>query len=294
MASNTQTLFRRIATEPLVHFLLLGAAIYGVYALLADEQTVDDDRRIVVTSNDIDMMVAQWQRTWNRPPTDAELAGVVREHVKVQALYREALAVGLDEGDTVIERRLAQKLEMLTSSAMTPPEPDGEVLQQWFADNIELFRPPDRFSLVQIYFSPDERGDSVQQDADALLARLGSEIPADVETLGDGFMLPTRLNARTEQDLQNLFGSAFASNVTSLEPGRWQGPVVSGYGLHLVFVTDRDLQPAPELSDVRPLVLDRWSADQVATLNDMFVDEVVSRFEVVIEEATPDSGDTAQ
>ena len=86
MASNEPALLRRLATEPLVHFLLLGAAIYGVYAWISDDETVDDDRRIVVTSNDIDMMQAQWQRTWNRPPTEAELAGVIKEHVRVQAL----------------------------------------------------------------------------------------------------------------------------------------------------------------------------------------------------------------
>jgi len=277
---------KKLIREPLLHFLLIGAGIYGLYGLLAAGESTEDDRRITVSSGDIQTLTDQWTRLWNRPPTEAELAGIIRNHVRVQILYREAVAMGLDAGDTVIERRLAQKVELLARSLITPADPTDEVLRAWYVENPEAFKQPDLYTIAQIFFDPDKREDATLDDARAALDKLNEldEVPADFADYGDRFMLQYYYPRNTELELRKLFGSGFVEQIVDLQPGKWHGPILSGYGAHLVLVSDVILSPPPSYEDVKSQIKERWMGEQIDEMSERFVAELVSRYEIDVEE----------
>jgi hypothetical protein len=276
----------RLVREPLVHFLLIGGAIYALYGFNAGGYEGDNERSVTVTSGDIQSMADQWLGLWSRPPTDDELAGVIRDHVRTQILYREAVAMGLDNGDIVIERRLAQKVELVARSLITPEEPTDQVLSDWYAANTDRFRQPDLYTLTHVFFDPDIRDESTLEDARAVLDELISltEMPASYGDYGDRFMLQNYYPSRSALELRKLFGSGFVQEILQLEPGIWHGPVLSGYGTHLVFLNDVTLAPQPALEDIRQAVKDEWMAAQVTELSERFLHNLVSRYEIIVEE----------
>lgn len=278
--------FLRLARDPLIHFLVIGAGIYAAYGLLQGEPVAENARTVTVTQGEIQALTDQWTRLWSRPPTEEELAGVMRDHVRTRILYLEARAMGLDQQDTVIERRLAQKVELLSRSLVTPQEPTDEVLATWYAENTERFRPPDTFTITQVFFDPDLRGDSTLDDAQAALGALRdlTEVPADLEDYGDRSLVQSYYPGRTELELRKALGSGFAGQVTALAPGQWHGPVLSGFGTHLVYVHGVTRATDPALADIREQVREEWMLEQVNELSERFIAALMERYEVVVEE----------
>ena len=231
-------------------------------------------------------MTGQWQRVWNRPPTEDELANIIRSHVRTQVLHREALAMGLDKGDTVIERRLAQKVELLAQNLLTPPEPSDEILFDRYTAGVDRFKQPDRYTVTQIFFDPDKRKQTTLDDAKAALEEIEAleELPNHYEGYGDRLMLDNYFKNTSEPELARLFGTGFAEDVIKLEPGVWHGPILSGYGTHLVLVTDVVLMPVPSFDDLKEELKREWMVEQVAELSERFVDNLISRYEIVVEE----------
>ncbi len=277
---------KKLIHEPLLHFLLIGAGIYVLYGIYAGGEDSDNERTVTVTSGDIQALTNQWTRLWSRPPTEDELAGIIRDQVRVKILYREALAMGLDDGDIVIERRLAQKVEFLAQSLITPEEPSDEELTNWYTANADRFKQPDLYTVTHIFFDPDKREETTLDDAKVALDALNKldELPASYGGYGDRFMLQNYYPNRSELELRKLFGSGFVDRVVKLEPGIWHGPVLSGYGTHLVLVNDviRALQPTYE--DIKERLTEEWMAEQVTDLSERFIDNLISRYEIVVEE----------
>jgi len=276
----------RFLGEPLIQFLLIGACIYGGYALFAPPEESDLDTTVVVDANRINGFVAQWSSRWNRPPTAEELDGLVNSYVREEILYRQAVAMGLDEDDPVTRRRMAQRLEFLTGDLALLAEPDEAELERYFQDNIDQFRAPDLISFVQVFFDPDARGEATLEDAKQMLAELTTAGVPDPETLqaGDSFMLPNYFNSATELEVRKRLGSGFNQSLNDLEQGVWHGPVLSGFGVHLVYVFERLQAPAPLLADVRPQVVENWQREQVEIFNRKFYESLKERYTVIIED----------
>ncbi len=277
---------KKLAGEPLLHFLLIGAGIYGIYGTIGDGDAGSDERVVTVTSGEIQALTDQWGQTWNRPPTADELDGMIRNLVRVQILHREALAMGLDKGDTVIKRRLAQKVEFLAQGLITPEEPsDGELID-WYAANSDRFKQPDLYTITQIFFNPDKREATTLDDAKAALDKLNAldRLPPDFSDYGDRLMLKNYDPNISKPELGKLFGTAFAEQVIKLEPGVWHGPILSGYGTHLALVNDVMLVPLPDFDDIKELIEEEWVAEQITELSERFIESLVSRYEVIIEE----------
>ena len=275
---------KRMAREPLIHFLLIGAGIYGLYEIIGSGPDDEDERTIAVSANEIKALSNQWARQRLRPPTKEELASIIRDHVRTQVLYREAVAMGLENGDTVIERRLAQRLTLLTKGLITPEEPSEGELRAWFKENEKSFEQPDLYSLFHVYFNPDKRGAEALDDAKAALAKLESfeEVPADFASYGDP-LLQGYYPAHTEAALRRVFGTGFVEQVTNLKPGIWHGPVLSGYGTHLVLVNDVLLMPLPAYEDIKERIKEEWMAEQITELSERFINNLISRYEIVVE-----------
>jgi hypothetical protein len=278
----------RVLKEPLAHFLLASAAIYVAYLLLATGEDSADDRKIVVRAADIQVLANEYAQLWGRPPTREELEEAVRRHARTQAFYREALAMGLDEGDLAIERRLAQKVELLARSLITPPTPTDAELRDWYEANLDDYKQPDRYSLTQIFFDPDRRQAATLDDARAVLAELESidGLPSSVEPYGDRIMLRNHYELTTELELRKVFGSGFVNQVLPLEPGKWHGPILSGYGTHLVWIDEVVISPPPDFEEVKAKVGDAWMAEQMDELSTRFVDELIAKYDIVVEETT--------
>jgi hypothetical protein len=275
-------MFMKIIREPLFHFLLLGATIFAVYGLATRHKT-DKPGEIVVTQGALENLVTGFTRTWQRPPTEEELQGLVRDYIREEAAYREALTLGLDRDDMIVRRRLQQKLEFLSDNLATRTEPSDAELQSFQQTHTGLFQSEPLFSFRQIYFNPQLHGGNLHRDmARALdLERTGSR--ANTGDLGDPFLLERSFENLSLSDLKRTFGGQFASALSTASLGVWQGPVASGYGVHLVLVTQRSGGHMPALADVREQVRREWLDAKRKEATDKFYRTILSRYKVKIE-----------
>jgi hypothetical protein len=276
-------MFMKIIREPLFHFLLLGAAIFAVYGVATRHKT-DKPGQILVTQGTIENLVTGFTRTWQRPPTEEELQGLVRDYIREEVAYREALAFGLDRDDMIVRRRLRQKLEFLSDELATRTGPSDGELQSFLQAHIGLFQFEPLFSFRQIYFNPQLHGGNLHHDiARALedLERAGSR--ANTTHLGDPFLLERSFENVSLSDVKRTFGDQFASAVAALQLGMWQGPINSGYGTHLVFVAQRSGSRLPALDEVRDQVRREWLDARRREVTDKFYQAILSRYKVKIE-----------
>lgn len=274
--------------EPLLHFVLAGAAIYLLFGMLGQSESDDavaEENTIVVTKGEIDWFAETWKKKFNRLPSDTEMAGLVRDHLRQTVLYREAVAMGLDKDDLIIQRRMAQKLEFLAQDLIKPEEPSEEELQAYFNDNIDRYQIPPLLTFTQVFLDPDKRGDDTLIDAEKLKAELidKAQVPDAASDLGDRFMLQSYYPERTESEIAKLFGGEFASPLMELDPEKWHGPVLSGYGTHLVYVHARIESPAPTFEQVADRVREDLVHDTREKLNDEYIESLLARYKVVIE-----------
>ena len=278
-------LLKRILSEPLHHFLLLGVAIFAIYAWLGGGDSGLPDRRIVIDAADRTQLAELWAKRWGRSPTPRELRGLTDARVREEVLYREAMALGLDRDDTIVRRRLAQKMEFLFEDLGGPMQPDEQDLRAYLTEHPERFREPARLTLSHVYVSSETRGESAGRDAEEILQTLRERSPdGDPGVHGDVSPL-ARVPTDVDRDgLARIFGTDFADRVIELPGDAWHGPVESSYGLHLVYVHRRSEARLPELAEVEQKVRDEWNAEQRRKLNETTYAELLEGYEVVIEE----------
>jgi hypothetical protein len=270
--------------EPLVHFLLLGAVLFVVYGLVSRPSSSDGAGKITVTQGQIENLVSGFTKAWQRPPTSEELAGLVRDLVREEVYCREAMALGLDKDDTIIRRRLRQKMEFISDDIAALPEPTDADLNAYLQAHTDRFRVERTFTFSQVYFDPEKHGENLARDISALLARLNrAGGQAEFSALGDSFLMERSFTAAPASEIAKQFGEKFAAKLGELSPGKWEGPVESGYGAHLVFVSERTEGRAPELAQVRDDVRREWANARRLELNEKFYQELFKRYSVTIE-----------
>jgi len=276
--------------EPLLHFMLIGAAIYLLYAVFAEPAAEETDKTIIVSAGEIEWMNTAWQKRWSRAPTSEELDGLIKQYIKETVLYREALTMGLNKHDQVIRRRLAQKLEFLAKDLVALTPPTEEELQVYFTEHQEYYTEPTRFTFTQVFIDPDKRGDATLEDAEKIKATLiarGESID-DVSGTGDDIMLQNYYLEKDQAEIQKQFGSGFAESLVELSPGQWHGPVLSGYGVHLVYVHSIVEPPAIVLKDVHERVTLDWETEKGIELNEQFYESLREQYTIIIEESLDD------
>jgi PPIC-type PPIASE domain len=240
--------------------------------------------RIVITSGQIDSMAAGFTRTWQRPPSEEELKGLVDDYVREEIAAREAMAAGLDRDDTIVRRRLRQKLEFLAEDSIDMVAPTDAELHTWLETHPESFRREPELAFRQVYVSEDSRGPTAEAEARRILAQLEATGPAaTIDAMGDRLMVPQEITRSTRNDVARRFGEEFADALVQLEPGRWHGPIRSGYGLHLVLVGERQEGHTPALADVRPMVERELLADRRARELRAMYERLLDRYRIHIE-----------
>ena len=263
--------------------LLLATAI-----LLAKGPPVDreDGGRVVFTEADLAHVRAAFERTWSRPPTAVELRKAFDRYVRDEVLYREALARGLDRNDPVVKMSLVRKITMLGTAAAEAVEPTDAELKAYFDLRSERYRIPASFDLMQVCLIPDEHDKQIDTVAAQRLAHLREKEPTpdQLAELGDLPMLPSVAKDVSEDELARTFGAEFPSAVMSLAVGKWEGPVESGYGLHLVKITHREESRIPEWTEVRDRLATDMQFEGRQAAEDQFCAEVLARYQVVYSE----------
>jgi len=258
---------KRLLREPLVHFLVLGAILFGAYGLMRQNSgAAEHSRQIRLTTDDLAQMVLVFRSQWRRDPTEQDLRALVEDKVQDEVLYREALALGIDKDDTIVKRRMAQKMQFLAEDVAAAREPSQGELAEWFDTNRDRFALPPRLSFRHLYFSPDRRGVRARDDAVAALSRLAGhpEDSAIATTLADAFMFQEYYRDRAPEFLGKEFGPNFAVAVAKIPTGSWQGPVESGFGWHLVFIDALIPGRLPPFEEIEADVKAAWLAEQKA------------------------------
>jgi len=278
----------KVLKEPLLHFLLMGAALFAAYAWVnsaAENPKPGQAPQLHISAGDVEWLGENWTTQWRRPPTQDELRGLITDYAHEQLLAREARALGLEDNDVIIRRRLAQKLTFLIEDTLRRAEPSDAELQQFYAANAEGFRSDARISFRHIYFSPQRRADARSDAAAALRLLLEEGGTLASAELGDRLLLEPEFRDETEQSISGAFGPGFARAVFSLKSGAWSGPIESGYGLHLVRVSARQevqLRPFPEL---RERVVEEWRRKEEKSAKEKYLAELRKKYDLVIDDA---------
>ena len=266
-----------------MHFLALGALVFLFYNVFSDDPTNASTSRIEIDAGIIQRLQDSWEKQWNRRPTPAELDGLIENFIREEVLFREALAMGLDQDDTIIRRRLAQKMEFLSADLAMQVEPTDEQLQTYLAENTARFIDPALISFRHVYFNLDKRGESARADADALRATLQAEGVGDNAVFGDRFMLDSEYSRVSESEVARTFGQKFAAEVFTLETGVWTGPISSGLGLHLVYISGRTSAQLPEFGDIREKVRNEYLFEQREKVDAAVYEGLKGRYEIIID-----------
>jgi peptidyl-prolyl cis-trans isomerase C len=285
-------LLKRWLREPLLHFLLLGLALFAVYAYMhRGRGGVESSRQIVLSLDELRQMDMYFVSQWHRRPTPSEFQAMVEDKVREEVLYREALAQGLDKDDTIVKRRMAQKMQFLAEDVAAAHEPSTAELKAWFERNTDKFALPSRISFRHLYFSPDKRGKNAQEDAAMVLAKIAGQ-PEESKlavSLADPFMFQDYYGDRAPSAIAKEFGPPFAAALEKLKPGSWQGPIESGYGWHLVFVDTVIPGRIPAFEEIEPDVKTAWLGEQKATAWQKAYAEMRAKYSVLL--PAPPSGD---
>lgn len=264
----------RVWREPLLHFLVIGAVLFAAIAGVRElrRPTVRLDAR------EIEQLATYWAMQSQRPPTRAELAAIIHERVDEELLAREALRLGLDKGDMIIRRRLAQKMAFASEDVAAIPEPSAATLQAFYDRTQDHYATPARLALRHVFFSADRTATTPQAAAVEALALLRAGSPAP----GDPALLPLSYADIAVTDLDRDYGEAFLQAALKAPVGTWVGPVASPYGLHLIRVEQRLAPQVPPLAQVREEVRAAWLAERRQAENRRYLERLRRRYRVEV------------
>ena len=267
----------RLLREPLLHFLAIGGLIFLLFGVVAGPIAEPTDT-IVVEPERIEQLAAGFKAVWRRPPTEDELSALIDDFVREEIYYREALAIGLDRNDTVIRRRLRQKMEFLTDTGADILQPAAGDLEAHLAANEQTYRHEPHLAFEQIYLGEAPSPETVTGS----LNTLRSDPATDPSVLGERSLLPAQLGLSRPEAIDGTFGKGFFERIAEIQPGEWAGPVQSGYGVHLVHILDSLPARTPPLEEVRDAVLRDWKKAKALELRESYFARLRERYVVEI------------
>ena len=280
---------KNIIKQPLLHFLLIGGLLFVLYYSINPNTTGKDT--IIIDDEQVSRMVTVFQKEWNRPPTPEEMKGLLERYIQQEVYYRKALLMNLDHNDEIIRRRLDQKLRFITNDMATLNDPDEKELKAFYQKNKHKYLQPKEYSFSHIYFNPDKRGNA-QKDAENVLP----ELPKTDEELngligkGDAFPFAYHVDSLTEKEIAGQMGDDFASSLEKLPLKKWSGPVLSGYGTHLLFINEIKQPAEPELASIRQEVIRDYQYALQQQYNQQLFEDFKKDFTIKLDIKDPKQG----
>lgn len=274
-----ETTLKKLLTNPLLHFLLIGMGLFLLYEWVKPANAGEEV--ILIDDEVAGRAVLLFQKEWGRMPTKEEFDGLIERQVKQEVMYRQALKMNLDHNDELIRRRMEQKLSFITNDLATMEEPTDAALKDYYAKNQRKYQTPPRYSFVHIYFSPDKRP-AARKDAEQMLA---GKLPdpdnlAAVERAGDAFPFLSNINRAGIKEIGSQLGDTFAESLQNLPLGKWTGPVLSGYGTHLIYLKEKLPAEIPPLAAVRDDVLRDYQYAAYQTYNDKIYEDFKKQYKI--------------
>ena len=270
---------RKLLREPFVHFVFLGVLLFIGHSLWTAKIS-EDARTIFVSEAEMERQALIFSGEHRRVPSDDDLKALLYAYVQEEALVRDAQALGLGADDTIIRRRLAQKMRFLIEDVEPPKLPNDEALKAWFETHKAEFAKPAHTNFTHVYFSPGREGPG--ERAKEVLSKLSAN--NDGKSFGDPFIMKRNYTQVTNSDVARLFGPEFASQLSQVEAGDWQGPLTSALGVHLVKVSARSESSTPSFEEARDAVSEKWLEDTQRAENAQRLQELVVKYKVKVEE----------
>jgi hypothetical protein len=249
---------RKLLGEPMLHFLLIGIALFGAYRWMAPGDS--GGRRIVITQGVIDDLVTQHIAARGREPSAVELNHLIESYVRDEILYREGVRLGLERDDIVVKRRVRQKIEMIAEEDASTRTPTDADLSAYLVANQARFVQPAILTFEQVFIGASTSGPGVVHAV--AVTRKALRKGADPEELGKPTLLPHRMTRIPADLVARDFGASFAAALEKAPVGEWVGPIDSSFGAHYVRVSDRTPAVAPQLAAVRDHVVREWENDR--------------------------------
>jgi hypothetical protein len=267
----------KLLREPLLHFILIGLGLFLLYGWVSDESKSQDT--IYFDDYDMNNIIASWEMQWKRLPTDEELKSLVEQNIRQEIFYQEALKMNLDHNDEIIKRRLAQKMNFLSNDLATLKEPSEEELKEYYAENKEAYLLPPVYSFYQISFRSDGRTNP-RDDAEQLLKRIGERAPGSLKEEGDALPFPYFFEMTDGDELGRQLGMKFSKSIETLEISKWAGPIRSGFGWHLVYVSTKTPARAPRFESIRKELKRDLEYEKQRKVNDQVYRELKNKYEI--------------
>ena len=273
----------KLLRDPLTHFVLAATLIFVAYSVWQNRSDKADSTIFVMTG-ELERLAALYTSEAGALPSETDMAAMVSDLVRDEALSREARRLGLDRDDTIITRRLAQKMSFVVSDLAEDPEPTRDELLDWHATHTERFTTPATLTFSHIYFSPDLRGENTHADATDALAQLNESSRTAPSGLGDPFMLQRQFGDVPIREIARQFGGEFANELSELNVSdEWQGPLPSAFGLHLVKLESSTPASVIPFDDIVDQVRKDWLENSRRTANEQAIQDIIARYTVEIE-----------
>jgi hypothetical protein len=281
-APAPRSLLRRLLSEPLVQFLCAGILIFAAHTLLHGDEEFRGTGIVVISEGRIRQISEGYKLLSGRPPTPAELEGLVEDFIDEEIAYQEAVALGLDADDTVVRRRMRQKLEFLVEDMEAISEPTEKDLVDWLEAHPDRFQIPARMAFEHALASLDKHGAASETVAREKLDALRND-GASAASISDRSLLPQAVPLTTLDGVSTLFGRDFATRLFDLRDEGWAGPVASSFGYHAVRITRREPARTPDLDEIRPQVRTDWIDSRRKETRKSYESRMRSRYRVTID-----------
>ncbi len=275
-----------IYNNPVSHIILSGF-ILAVILLVAFglPGQGSDNRRVVFGDADVEQVRAAWIRTWQREPTIKELRTHMQNYIREEILYREALERQYDKDDMVIKRSLVRKMDFFAASQVQASEISEDEIKAYFALRPDRYRIPRQISFVHIFFNRDQRGNQVVQDVKSAIQSLEAQAINEIDpaNYGDRFMLQHNFTQMDHEQVSAKMGSIFADTLFNLSPNKWHGPLVSGYGLHAVYIYKAKDAEIPKWSDIKSQIFNDMIIEEKLAAKEQFYIEILRQYQIEYE-----------
>jgi len=274
----------KILREPLFHFALVGVAIFVLNGIVGSEESEQSTGAVLrVTAADLERLQSVWMERWNRQPSADELRGLVADYIREEVLYREGLAMGLDRDDTIVRRRLAQKVAYLSQDLALDREPTDAELKAFFEANRAQYAASGVLSFSHVFFDPSARDDALTDAARAVDSLRESETPR-ARGLGDPSAFRLDYSSMTAQAIGETLGDAVRDAAINAPAETWVGPIESEHGVHLLRVYRRDGYYTPEFAEIRETVLSDWLAEESRRVDEVYMQNLLDEYAIEIDD----------